>query len=110
MGRTIPRSGLRISHLLIVVAASAFMLVLLKSPLDYALPLVSAAGFLVIGSCLVAAIVHDARDRRVHGRGSPRLCWLLTGMIVAILAMVGLILIPHLLFPMLMGRWWSSPR
>ena len=76
MGRKGRHSGLRIGHLVVAVVVSALVLALSMFPEDYALLMVAVAGLLVIGSCVVAAIVHRARVRRARrsslaGRKAP---------------------------------------
>jgi hypothetical protein len=92
MAETIRRSRWRIGHLVGGVAASAFVLALVKFPQEYALPLVSVAGFLVIGSCVIAAIANETRDRSATrpGRSKPTVGgWMVAAAPVAVLVGLG---------------------
>jgi hypothetical protein len=74
-----------------VVVAAAFVLALILLPASNGLILVSGAGFLVIGSCVTAAIVQGDRDRRPREEVRPTRAtegWV--GAVVAVAVLGGL--------------------
>jgi cobalamin synthase len=92
MAETSRRARWRIGHLVVAVAASAFVLALLKFPQEYALPMVAVAGFLVIGACVVAAIINATSDRRSNRPGQSRSTpggWMVAAAPVAVLMGLG---------------------
>jgi hypothetical protein len=64
MARPARRSGWRIGHLVGSVAVSALVLALAIHPGENALAMVSAFGLLLIGTCVVAAIVKTTKSPR----------------------------------------------